>query len=201
MQIDLPQADLRQRETLKRFESEPLPPRDLNLLALMPSIGKANRAIATLEGLFYGIPNPNVLLSPITTQEAVLSSKIEGTQADLEDVLRFAALHSRTSPGGTPIPPPSAMIRPAAPSRPAHLIPNVADGGLKHHAGGLVVAGSGRCGNALEDRHPWRDTHWCGSKIRNGLCVDGPFQEHLLMKAPHFGHSLFRGHGSSGARL
>lgn len=57
----------------------------------MPLIGKANRAIATLEGLFYGIPNPNVLLSPITTQEAVLSSKIEGTQADLEDVLKFEA--------------------------------------------------------------------------------------------------------------
>ena len=57
----------------------------------MPLVGKANRAIATLEGLFYGIPNPNVLLSPITTQEAVLSSKIEGTQADFEDVLRFEA--------------------------------------------------------------------------------------------------------------
>jgi len=57
----------------------------------MPTVGKANRAIATLEGLFYGIPNPNVLLSPITTQEAVLSSKIEGTQADLEDVLKFEA--------------------------------------------------------------------------------------------------------------
>ncbi|MCP5518639.1 MAG: Fic family protein [Verrucomicrobiales bacterium] len=37
------------------------------------------------------IPNPTVLLSPITTQEAVLSSKIEGTQADLEDVLKFEA--------------------------------------------------------------------------------------------------------------
>ena len=76
---------------MKRFEPEPLPPSDLELLALMPLIGKANRAIATLEGLFYGIPNPNVLLSPITTQEAVLSSKIEGTQADLEDVLKFEA--------------------------------------------------------------------------------------------------------------
>lgn len=76
---------------MKPFEPEPLPPSDLELLPLMPSIGKANRAIATLEGLFYGIPNPNVLLSPITTQEAVLSSKIEGTQADLEDVLKFEA--------------------------------------------------------------------------------------------------------------
>lgn len=76
---------------MKPTEPEPLPPRDLDLLALMPRVGKANRAIATLEGLFYGIPNPNVLLSPITTQEAVLSSKIEGTQADFEDVLRFEA--------------------------------------------------------------------------------------------------------------
>ena len=71
---------------MKPFEPERLPPKELDLLALMPLAGKANRAIATLEGLFYGIPNPNVLLSPITTQEAVLSSKIEGTQADLEDV-------------------------------------------------------------------------------------------------------------------
>ena len=76
---------------MKPFEPEQLPPEGLDLLALLPALGKANRAIATLEGLFYGIPNPNVLLSPITTQEAVLSSKIEGTQADFEDVLKFEA--------------------------------------------------------------------------------------------------------------
>lgn len=37
------------------------------------------------------MPNPAVLLSPLTTQEAVLSSRIEGTQATLGDVLRFEA--------------------------------------------------------------------------------------------------------------
>jgi Fic family protein len=83
---------------VKPFEPEQLPPKDLDLLALMPMVGKANRAIATLEGLFYGIPNPNVLLSPITTQEAVLSSKIEGTQADFEDVLKFEAGESPAEP-------------------------------------------------------------------------------------------------------
>jgi len=83
---------------MKPFEPEQLPPRELDLLALMPLVGKANRAIATLEGLFYGIPNPNVLLSPITTQEAVLSSKIEGTQADFEDVLKFEAGESPAEP-------------------------------------------------------------------------------------------------------
>jgi len=73
------------------FEPERLPPKDLDLLALVPLVGKANRAIATLEGLLYGLPNPDVLLSPLTTQEAVISSKIEGTQADFEDVLKFEA--------------------------------------------------------------------------------------------------------------
>ena len=83
---------------MKPIEPESLPPKDLDLLVLMPMVGKANRAIATLEGLFYGIPNPNVLLSPITTQEAVLSSKIEGTQADFEDVLKFEAGELPTEP-------------------------------------------------------------------------------------------------------
>jgi hypothetical protein len=32
-----------------------------------------------------------LLLSPLTTQEAVLSSKIEGTQATLGEVLKFEA--------------------------------------------------------------------------------------------------------------
>lgn len=76
---------------MRPIEPEPLPPKSVDLLGLMPLVGKANRAIATLEGLFYGLPNPNVLLSPITTQEAVLSSRIEGTQADFEDVLKFEA--------------------------------------------------------------------------------------------------------------
>ncbi len=83
---------------MKPFEPEKLPPADLDLVLLLPKIGKANRAVATLEGLFYGIPNPNVLLSPIATQEAVLSSKIEGTQADFEDILRFEAGEAPAEP-------------------------------------------------------------------------------------------------------
>jgi Fic family protein len=41
--------------------------------------------------VLHGIPNPNVLLSPLTTQEAVLSSRIEGTQATIGEVLEFEA--------------------------------------------------------------------------------------------------------------
>lgn len=68
-----------------------LPLEGLDWAALLPAIGEANRALARYDGLLHGVPNPTVLLSPLTTQEAVLSSRIEGTEATLAEVLRFEA--------------------------------------------------------------------------------------------------------------
>ncbi|MEP2236276.1 MAG: Fic/DOC family N-terminal domain-containing protein [Alteripontixanthobacter sp.] len=67
------------------------PPIALDLEQLFPLIGPANAAVARYEGVLQGIPNPGVLLSPLTAQEAVLSSRIEGTQATLGEVLEFEA--------------------------------------------------------------------------------------------------------------
>lgn len=46
-----------------------------------------------------GFPNANVLLSPLSTREAVLSTKIEGTQATFGEVLEFEAI-GEVSVGG-----------------------------------------------------------------------------------------------------
>jgi Fic family protein len=54
-------------------------------------IGRANAALARYDGILLGMVNPQILLSPLTTREAVLSSRIEGTQASLEEVLRYEA--------------------------------------------------------------------------------------------------------------
>ncbi|MBB3773238.1 Fic family protein [Angulomicrobium tetraedrale] len=67
------------------------PPPTLDWPQLLPLIGPANAAIARYAGLLHGIPNPNVLLSPMTVQEAVLSSRIEGTQATMGEVLELEA--------------------------------------------------------------------------------------------------------------
>jgi Fic family protein len=64
-----------------------LPVTDLNWQKLMPLISRANAALGRYDGLLRSLPNAAVLLSPITTNEAVLSSRIEGTQATLEEVL------------------------------------------------------------------------------------------------------------------
>jgi Fic family protein len=59
--------------------------------ALIPLMGQANRQLAEYNGVLYTMQNPELLLAPFTTQEAVLSSRIEGTQATLGEVLRFEA--------------------------------------------------------------------------------------------------------------
>lgn len=77
--------------TITPYTPEPLPPDGIDWEAHIPQIASANRALARYDGILQAIPNPELLLSPLLTQEAVLSSRIEGTQASLEDVLRFEA--------------------------------------------------------------------------------------------------------------
>ncbi|MCE9615079.1 MAG: Fic family protein [Lentisphaerae bacterium] len=67
------------------------PPQDFDWPKLIPLLGPANGALARYDGTLQAIPNAAVLLSPLMTQEAVLSSKIEGTQATMGEVLEFEA--------------------------------------------------------------------------------------------------------------
>jgi Fic family protein len=75
-------------DKLKPFETQTLPTQTIQWDSLIPMIGRANRSLAHFDGVLYGVANPDVLFSPLTTQEAVLSSKIEGTQATLGEVPR-----------------------------------------------------------------------------------------------------------------
>ncbi|MAG44336.1 cell filamentation protein Fic [bacterium] len=68
-----------------------LPIQKMDWVKFIQLIGRANAEVARFDGLLQSMPNPAVLLSPLTTQEAVLSSKIEGTKATLQDVLKYEA--------------------------------------------------------------------------------------------------------------
>ena len=76
---------------MRPYTPSELPLTDLDFRRLLPLVGQANAALARYDGLLQGIPNPAVMLSPLTTQEAVLSSKIEGTQATVDEVLEQEA--------------------------------------------------------------------------------------------------------------
>ncbi len=76
---------------MKPYTPETLPLKNLNYEVLFPYLGEASSELARYDGLLQGIPNPTILLSPLTTKEAVLSSKIEGTQATVDEVLEQEA--------------------------------------------------------------------------------------------------------------
>lgn len=76
---------------MQPYTPNELPLDNLDYRQLLPLVGQANAALARYDGLLQGIPNPAVMLSPLTTQEAVLSSKIEGTQATVDEVLEQEA--------------------------------------------------------------------------------------------------------------
>lgn len=67
------------------------PPNMLDWPRLIPLIGPANAGLARYDGLLSAIPNAHILLAPLTTQEAVLSSKIEGTHVTIGEVLEIEA--------------------------------------------------------------------------------------------------------------
>jgi len=73
------------------FVPSPLPPNLEWDTALVSQISKADLAVGTLSGLGETLPNPHLLIYPFIRREAVLSSRIEGTQSSLSDLLLFEA--------------------------------------------------------------------------------------------------------------
>ncbi|MBN1436649.1 MAG: Fic family protein [Sedimentisphaerales bacterium] len=76
---------------MQPYQPQTLPLKNLDYKRLFGCVGEANFELATYDGLLQGIVNPQILLSPLTTQEAVLSSRIEGTLATLNEVLEHDA--------------------------------------------------------------------------------------------------------------
>ena len=73
------------------YVPNPLPPKLEWDTALVSQISKADLAVGTLSGLGETLPNPHLLIYPFIRREAVLSSRIEGTQSSLSDLLLFEA--------------------------------------------------------------------------------------------------------------
>ncbi len=73
------------------FVPAPLPPKFEWTPWLVGVLSDADRLIGRLAGEGGRLPNPHVLMRPFIRREAVLSSKIEGTQATLGELLAAEA--------------------------------------------------------------------------------------------------------------
>lgn len=71
------------------FIPGPLPPKLEWDDALVTFMSRADIALGTLSGLGETLPKPHLLIYPFIRREAVLSSRIEGTQSSLSDLLLF----------------------------------------------------------------------------------------------------------------
>jgi len=68
------------------------------------TLSNADRALGELAGLGHNIPNPQLLIRSFVRREAVLSSKIEGTQTGIVDLYAYEA-GQLPLPGINPSPP------------------------------------------------------------------------------------------------
>jgi len=75
------------------FLPNPLPPAGLDKFSaeFVGILSEADRRLGGLRSLAKLIPNPNLLVAPYVRKEAVLSSRIEGTQASLSDIFYYEA--------------------------------------------------------------------------------------------------------------
>lgn len=74
----------------------PLLPPKLDYALIFPYIIKARDIVARYDEAVKRLPNPEIIQRTFETKEAVLSSKIEGTQVTMDEVLMFDAQDTKT---------------------------------------------------------------------------------------------------------
>lgn len=73
-----------------------LPPELSISWELAGALSEADRSLSELSGIARTLPNPHLLIRPFMRREAVLSSRIEGTQASLSELFFFEAAGSES---------------------------------------------------------------------------------------------------------
>jgi Fic family protein len=81
------------------FLPPPLPPAFELTPALVLQLSAADRALGRLAGAGQGLPNPHLISRVLLRREAVLSSRIEGTQTTLSELVLFEVEQPRDAPG------------------------------------------------------------------------------------------------------
>ncbi len=78
-------------EGYKAYIPDPLPPDIRWTTRLTQALSRADHLVGRLAGEAGSLPNPHVFIRPFIRREAVLSSRIEGTQSTLGEILAVEA--------------------------------------------------------------------------------------------------------------
>lgn len=69
------------------------PPQELDYERLITPLGKATDALARFDQVLKDLHNSEFLIAPLRNQEAILSSRMEGTVSTMDEVLQYEADH------------------------------------------------------------------------------------------------------------
>lgn len=76
---------------MKPYHSPKLPVK-VKLDSLVNLLAEASFELGQLNGAQKDLPNPTLLISPLTAKEATVSSRIEGTRSTISDVFMYEAI-------------------------------------------------------------------------------------------------------------
>ena len=74
-----------------RYHYEKFPPTKLDYDKIINPLIKATDALARYDQMLKNMHNSEILLAPLRNQEAVISSRMEGTISTIDEILRFEA--------------------------------------------------------------------------------------------------------------
>lgn len=73
------------------YHYEKFPPTKLDYSYFVPELIKATDALARFDQMLKNLHNNEILLAPLRNQEAVISSRIEGTISTMDEILQYEA--------------------------------------------------------------------------------------------------------------
>ena len=80
-------------ENAVNYHYDKFPPGKLDYELLVSPLVKATDAVARYDQMLKNMHNSEILLAPLRNQEAVISSRMEGTVSTMDEILKFEADH------------------------------------------------------------------------------------------------------------
>lgn len=74
-----------------QYHYDKFPPSNLNYNLIVNSLLKATDSLARYDQMLKNMHNSEILLAPLRNQEAVISSRMEGTISTMDEILKFEA--------------------------------------------------------------------------------------------------------------
>jgi Fic family protein len=81
------------------YHYDQFPPQDLDYYAIVSPLAKAVDAIARFDQMLKNMHNSEFLLAPLRNQEAVISSRMEGTVSTMDEILLYEAEYGEGQEG------------------------------------------------------------------------------------------------------